>query len=202
MRVNTALESTKVLHSFQGNKETLSKIFNIALDSAIRAAVRTPEGVYDLAELPLAGPGYRGVTEFVRQGVVAFLKDTEGHKDNYKKRLSTTFVQTATRTTENLVGFLAFKTNQITSAIGRALAGFGNMFVRLLPRMVFVANDLTPAKLLNTSNLLHEFFGRTFMRMLPRNVWGMLLEQMGIGMLLEYTPLSLALKDSVANQES
>ena len=183
-----------------GTKENLYKVLYSSLDAFIRVPFRQVERAYDIAESALGGPVYRTLTEFVRHGVVAFVRDTGESKTDYKKRLSSSLRQMVTRSAENVVGFLAFKPNLISTATGRAGAGFANMFVRLLPRMIFVANDLTPARDLNTPVLAHEFIGRSVMRALPRNSWGMFVEQLGIGILRDFPLISLVL-DSVKDQK-
>lgn len=168
----------------------LLRICYASIDSAIRCPLRIIESTYNLSESPLVGTVYRAATEAFRHGTVSFIRDPGGHKDNYSNRILVALKQLVTRASENVIGFLAFKPNTVISAFGRMGAGFANMFVRLLPRMGFVAKGFTPSGNLSTKFLANEFLGRVVMRALPRSVSGMLGEQFGINMLMEFKPLN------------
>lgn len=170
--------------------EKFIKVCFAGLDSLIRCPIRIFESAYNLPELPVIGPLYRALTESIRHGTVSFIKDTDGHGNNFSERFKTTLKQLTTRASENVFGFLAFKPNSISSAFGRMGAGFANMFVRVLPRMAFVAKNLSPTRALNANYLIHDFVGRSLFRVLPRTVAGMIGEQFGINMLLEFLPLN------------
>ena len=167
----------------------LHKITYNSIDTILRGFIRIVEKNYSITNHSFLGPAYRGASEALRHGVVGFIKDEMGNKQNYSKRFLIALKNLIPRTIENLAGFLAIKPNIFTSVYGRIGAGFLNMFVRILPRIGFVSIKATPSQALTHERLIDEFVGRTFMRGLPRNLGGMFAEQLGINMLLDHLPL-------------
>ena len=165
------------------------------LDSVIRCPLRLLEATYNMADYPIFGPIYRTLSEATRHGIVGFIKDEENNKHNYSKRSLSALKTLSEKTIENVFGYLAIKPNIINSSVGRMLAGLGNMFIRLLPRMTSVTLNLRPAKEVQCKNLVDEFIGKSIGRALPRDIWGLLCEQIGINLLVDYKPVSKAYEE-------